>query len=448
MAIFSFIDIILLVLLMLTYLGIRRRNYISSLDFFFVFLMLGYGFHACILTPMHKISYTIVNVGSTTHLLYSIGLAIGYLGLILGISLGRVLWRSPIHIDRAPISNTAIARSIRHISIAFTFIFVSVVIAIDGHNYFNIIQENLRYIFDTSTYSYTEIRRTLFSQTPALRIMASVRYAVIPIMFTLLLASIHENRKDFFKNTFIALSMVILTSIQLNKMFFLYYIVITFLVMKKSLIMNNRGIRIRSIIVRIPILIILTVALIYMLYTIQYRNLIENSSTAINDIVDTLIYRIFFATSDNLILWFDAYPKQFPYTGLMNIPFFANLFDMPLELPTVDLPRYYINNAVLTSWQTGFLGSSYASFGLIGILINSIIVGLLVTYWSWVEYNIKNRTIRTCFTAIIGLNSFWLFSSQFHTSLLSGGYLISPILFILVVRHITRKFSYNRCQIK
>ena len=297
--------------------------------------------------------------------------------------------------------------------------------------------ENLRYLMGTSPYSYTDIRRVMFADSTYEALAARTRFTLTPILFSLVLACAYAASLSKFVWLPLTSALFVICASQASKFPIVYFaalFALTYVYAKNS---NSLNILTPRRIVFALIMLIIGFVLMHVLYTIQYREALEKGSIEQDDIARLLWYRPFFAVSDALYLWFQFFPLQHEHIGLSGIDFLARLFGLEYLDPTDMIPQRLLG-ADLTSMQTGFIGSGYASFGYLGIGVYSFLAGIVVWIISEVPFHLTNGIFRTVGFAVLGLNMYFLTSRQLHTALASGG-LLSTALVLLILAECVRR---------
>ena len=217
---------------------------------------------------------------------------------------------------------------------------------------------------------------------------------------------------------------------QLSKFPFVYYAVLFFYVF--ALVRQRNVLQFLS--VRFTLMAvaagILSLGLLYLLYRLQYGENLAARAMSGETIFTLLWYRPFFAVNDALHLWFEVFPERHSYVGLSGIGLLAALgISGGVADPTTLVPVIVMGDR-LTTLQTGFMGSGYAAFGLAGLILYSLVTGILVWMMSELPFRFTNAAVRAAGLAVLGLNMYFLTTRQLHTALLSGGLLSTTLLFV------------------
>lgn len=170
-------------------------------------------------------------------------------------------------------------------------------------------------------------------------------------------------------------------------------------------------------------------ALSAFLYTRQYDFLFVDGLKAV-------FYRIFVEPVRILELYMVIYPRVQPYLMGRSSQFISMLMNQEVQNPAIFVPQHYfgISN---TSWPTLYLGNAWADYGIIGVIVFSLLLGMIVQmidnwgrngYFSPLKQSIYLAVVFLCLQ--FGQGAFW-------TTLLQGGVLL--IIFI----HFTARFMAN-----
>lgn len=350
---------------------------------------------------------------------YLVGLTVTYLGIILGFIIGRRVFRVTMRWTESYISHDN-----EHLMWLFIFsvALIILMVIVQGAG-LPVTLEYVKYFIGVSEYNYTQIRRVIFEGHLYTIVSELLRYSITALIYSGWVYFIVYGRRIHVKLlSIVGLFIVfIVAGMQLNKYPFVYFIAIIVLVVLYS--KQNRGALLigprfyaYSFLAFISALI-----LVYLLYMIQYMELLLNNDLSFNELFEILVYRVFFASNDALRLWFDAFPSVVGYLGIENIGLFRH-FGADYTNVTVLIPELYLGE-VLTSFQAGFIGSAYAGFGILGIIIVSILVGILVSYCDFFSATRRTRFGKVVVASVLSLNLISLTSREFHTALLSGGVL-------------------------
>lgn len=441
----SFMEILLVVpsfaflMLLLAYRSARPKQTFSIVDAFMVFFCLQYGPHCLI--PYGELSQASYGwVKDSTIIYHWLAMTIAYAGITIGLFWGAAVAPSafqPLSVTRISV----VSRDASRISFAvviYLILFVLLSVAIDYHGFFGRISLSLEYIFNGSAYTYEEIRRVLFGDSLSTKLMASTRYSVTAAAIALVGASVLLGGIGRAQGLLLIGALFIVGALQLSKLIYVYFaMLLVLLVLYKRHVFEKRPLSISRFFAYVGALVA-GFFLILLLYMVQYRDGLDQGLVDVLELSRNTVYRIFLSSSDALYLWYQTFPEEVPYTGLSNIGLFSLIFGTEFLDPTVLVPQLYAPDS-LTSYQPGYIASAYASFGVIGVLLNSIIVGSLVTWWELLKNRLDSPTLQLAYMALMSLNMYWYTSAQFHTALLMGGGLLVPLVFLLLNRFVSRK---------
>ncbi len=277
-----------------------------------------------------------------------------------------------------------------------------------------------------SQYSYVEIRRVIFAETPYEQLASLTRQTSTAILFAYLVSYIiREPAMRMLMVPSIGI-LFVLCGMQMNKFPFVYFFALAFIIgftywqqqMSGPLSQVKR-------VVAFGAFGTFALTLIGTLYSFQY----EENAMSITDIVEVIFYRIGLVSSDTLRLWFDYFPDVENYTQFRNIgPIATAMGEAPVN-PTIAIPEHYVPN-VITTFQSGFIGSGYASFGFEGIGVSSLIVGIFVALIGKLHQAFRYDDAAHPFLCVLTLNMFFFTTRELHTAALSGGTVSVLLLFI------------------
>lgn len=400
------------------FLVFRQKRAVSPSDFFFAAFFVQYGIHAS-LTPGFLQLREYASSAAATYEQYLLGLTVAYLGIIFGFVFGRRVFR--VNVGRG---GQRVSRDREHFMWLYIFSvsLLILMVFVQGPG-LPVTAEYVKFFVGLSGHEYTYIRRVMFHENPYLLISEMFRYSLTALVFSGWVYFLVHRKPFHAKGISMAglLLIFIVAGMQLNKYPFVYFIAAIGLVVFydkffRGALLIGPGFYARSFLVILSLLF-----LVYFLYIVQYRALLLNDEITFSEIFELLIYRVFFASNDALRLWFEAFPSVIDHLGFNNIGLFR-LFGVDYVNVTVLLPELFLGE-VLTSFQAGFVGSAYAGFGILGIIIVSVIVGIIVSYADFFSATRRTHFGKVVVASVLSLNLISLTSREFHTALLSGGVL-------------------------
>lgn len=414
------------VVFILTYVTARPKGEgILPLDFFVIFFILQYGLHAGYPGGMLRLS---AGLGAGAEESYLLLLSVSYIGLAIGLTQPfRIVTPGSLVLKEYVLS----PRRYIYLGLVFSFL-----IAITQFPDFSVYREYLKYLFGSSDFSYVQLRREIFQGdifttiTNLLRQSATVSLFLIGLLFFIL----GKN------STALAMAGLLFftCAAQLNKFPYVYYVLSAVI-----LVMTLKGhgrLMAEYDFKKIAIISIGVVFLFFLLsrlYVFQYSEELAGGLVSSQDISNVLPYRLFFASNDGLRLWVDYFSST-PFIGFANIQLLADFFGLNYFNPPAEIPYHYLG-VELTTIQVGFIGSSYASFGLVGVFLNSLIIAIMVREFSSFVMSIRQYEIRSLFLTVLSINMIFLQTREFHTALVSGGVLIAPFFMYLIIRLICER---------
>jgi hypothetical protein len=195
------------------------------------------------------------------------------------------------------------------------------------------------------------------------------------------------------------------------------------------------------IILKLPLiafLLILFLSLVTFMYKFQYSAALSKGYINADDINDTLIFRVFFASSDALRLWIDYFGIRGNSQGFSIIGSICKFTADGCYNPNTFIPLFYMGRD-LTSMQSGFIGTSLGMFGFLGVPLFSILFGVVIIFNQFVLVSIGRNHTTAFITPIMFLNSFFLTTREFHTALLSGGAVLTGVVILILFNKFTFK---------
>lgn len=152
--------------------------------------------------------------------------------------------------------------------------------------------------------------------------------------------------------------------------------------------------------------------------------------------------RVLFTTGKVAGHWFDKIPSKYPYAKGCAYHFLAPL--LGCNFNEYDFSRIIYNDVYKKETKIGLKGTvtvanfvyDYANFGYIGLIYSGIILALFFVF--------LQKIFDNNYVLILSLNAlfiFWLSSSAFHTLLLSGGWALTIILFLVFKTQIKQSFN-------
>lgn len=418
----------------------RTQKVLMPTDVFMLFFSMQYGVHGVYFEEMLRLSYATTSTSADIGYLFGLGLA--YTGLAFGFIIAASWKSKKIAHTKVASSNLFNDRLNKLLCgerfVVFISIYIMFFLFSQGSG-FPVLKEYALYIIGGSQYSYTELRRVVFADTWYSQLAALTRNTTSAMVFSLIIsvATLYPRRRLFMMA--LAIILFVVCSAQLNKFPVVYYVILALLTVYFINVYVKGVVFGFKIYVAAFFTLLSIVLVMQLLYKFQYSSALAEGLVTADSLFNVLIYRVFFASNDGLRLWFDAFPTQFEHIGLANISFFANLFDVNYFNPTIEIPFYYLNTSsttvqLLTTVQVGFIGSSYASFGYIGVLLVSFFVGAYVKFLDGFALRLQYPVARSMFSAVMCINMFFLTTRELHTSLLSGGVLLVPLLTIVFMK--------------
>ncbi|RRN53990.1 hypothetical protein EIM48_14450 [Pseudoxanthomonas sp. SGNA-20] len=416
-------------LFFMAYQYVRPKKVLSVMDMFFFMFSLQFGPHSIFLHPYLEDR----GFASSVYPQYATGLTLAFCGLATGLfAAGALAKTRSVQLYPFRGADLTLKRSFVILGVAAAYLVLFV--AYQGFdlsrtlNYLNFFRGN-------SLYTYTELRRELYEGDAGLSLAAVTRQTSSAIIFSALVYSgikFRTWRLVFFG---MAALLFIICCLQMNKFPFLYYTLLASLVVFAHRAYRTGVFINKSIAFKVAITGGSLVGLLTALYWIQYRNEIEAGIVTSDRILFRIISRPFAGNHGSLYYWFDVFPQKHDFVGLANVPAVARIFGMEPFAPTIAVPSYYLD--ANTTFQAGYIGGAYASFGYAGIWVYSLFVGGWVSLLTAYEGKIDVLWQRIAFFSVVGLNMYFLSSRELHTAMQSGGFVLAPLM-IFAVRNLPR----------
>ncbi len=417
------ICVLLFAVLIAAYLFVRNRSSFSVVDYFMAFFVLQFGPQAIVQSSLQTfLGQAEKSVLSSYYLV----LGLAYFGLAVGFVFGGMVFRYGSRSVGTPVVVWPSVRLHSLLLVAVAF-YVAIFASLGGLQRIGVWFD---YVSLDSMFSYTEIRRELVVGSKVYTLSAFARYTITAILFALVVG-FYVGTKRFGVYTILAcVALFFVCALQLNKLVYVYYLLLMAVTVHHVKVEVRGGEDVKRIFAKAAglgtLLVVAVSGLIYMQYFEYYES--ATSESWAGHAAKLITYRVFFIGHDALALFCEFYPSVMPHTQFNNVQLLTRLFGLEFTDPTVDIPWHFFGTT-LTSIQSGFMASSYASFGFGGVLVNGFLVGLLVTYLTRMVRTFSSPIVRGCAAALFGVNVYFLTSSQFHTALLSGGVLLIPLVF-------------------
>ncbi|MCK8077190.1 hypothetical protein MSG34_13545 [Vibrio sp. 1CM2L] len=319
-----------------------------------------------------------------------------------------------------------------------SFMFVAfVVISLALQKGVGISYEHIKYLFGSSAFSYTEVRRELFSETGWASYSNLIRFSLVPVVFSMFFMSFLMGNIGKLRTLFFCFSLLVTCAIQLNKFFFLYFIMLIFI-----LIINfkyKEGFETNRVLKLVPLGFVFVIAFgfgVMELYKFQYSSVLIDDDFFISNIKETLIFRVFFASSDALRLWIDYFLYESSPIGIASVGKICSLLDLDKCLNVNAHIPFYYHSRELTSMQVGFLGTALSFGGLYAIPLFITIVLIIITFINKISILLSKESmlLYITFNSQMFLNAFFITTRELHTAALSGGLVLVPLIYFLYLR--------------
>jgi|688.fasta_scaffold79316_4 hypothetical protein len=170
----------------------------------------------------------------------------------------------------------------------------------------------------------------------------------------------------------------------------------------------------------------------------EYLAFVESSLSKDIAVAGTaLSNRVFFKPGEMVGVWLDKIPSEFPYAKGCGYHFLAPF--LGCEYEDYDYSRKLYDITKKKEASKGLKGTftaahfmyDYANFGYYGFIIAAFLLALLLNFISVFFNNQANWIL-----PINGLFILWLSSAAFYSTLFSGGWMLSILLFIFYKNYI------------
>lgn len=393
------------------------------MDFFVALFSLQFGPHSIVKHPFLE-NTDLVN---RVYLDYSIGLSFGYIGIAIGLLIVGIAGKTRA-IRLYPFTGKDISPRGGVYLLGVSLLYILFFIAFQGFDLGRTVSY-LNFFRGNSEFSYTELRREIFEDDAGLSLAAVTRQTSSALLFAALVyCGIKFNSwRYIYLGT--AILLFVICSMQMNKFPYLYYALVTAVVIFSNNSYTTGKFITKAIAIRAIAIATILVSLLALLYFIQYGSELSSGIVTADRLLFRLVSRPFAGNHDSLYYWFDVFPDIYSHIGFANIPAVAKLLNITPFFPTLEVPALYFN--VNTTFQAGYIGGAYASFGYPGIFIYSLFVGGWVAFLTRYESQINYRWQRIVFLAVIGVNMYFLSSRELHTAMQSGGFILAPLIVML-----------------
>lgn len=401
-------------ILIAAYVFTRKRGG-WALDSFLLLFSIQYGPHTLWITGFHRVA-DLVSPGDTERFL--VGMSIAYLCVAIGL-----VAASGVSFEWAAQRSFPVQGNSDVILVIISLLYVLPFIAAQGLT-LPVTSEYLRAFSGSSFFDYDELRREMFAGSTYERLASITRQTTTAILFSYIIRRCLQHPMSLLVLLPCAATVFLLCSLQMNKFPFVYYfmlIILTYL--------SVAGIRsLKDGLFKLFLLFlgaVGAVAILIVLYRFQYNR-------ATNEVMEVLIYRIFYCSSDTLRLWYDYFPAKEEFLNLRGVPLTARLSGQTYVNPTVVVPESLLTGRI-TSFQVGFMGSGYACYGFVGVAVYSIVAGVIASVMASIQHAFHHDPGAKSFLAVLTLNVFFLTTRELHTAMLSGG-TVSVILLFFAFR--------------
>jgi hypothetical protein len=191
------------------------------------------------------------------------------------------------------------------------------------------------------------------------------------------------------------------------------------LTIASSLGSGNDSIKSKNIQILMGIVLLIFFVIVPAQYSIQYPDM------TYLEILELLQYRMGGETTRTLQLYFYVYPDIFPHLLGLSSSILSSIFGMNEILDPSRVVRSYIafgtTDDATGSWNAAFIGTAWADFGFLGVVLQSMLVGMLLSYYhKWYIAGKHNPIVVGTYVSL-AFSSMNLTEGNLLTALLTGG---------------------------
>lgn len=425
----------------------KGAKLISAIHGFIIFFLVQFGPHTIFYQNSCCSSFSHLSNPQASHYVYIqaisvFQIAISFFYLTFNNRLSK-FFDKIFHFDRIYVGRT---KKMTLFLLITAFLLLSVSLILQASNNFSI--TNLKFLMGQSLLSYTFVRRELFEDARIALFIASTRFTLAPFLLGMFMINLRvfpikpKSKKWLFRTVawiLIAFFIFLYLQIQLSKLIYIYDLLFIVL-LSFFLVTNIRVITLTQLVTfknfknLFSILAIGAIALIatYYLYTFQYENVSLVFDKADISIVNVLVHRAFYASSDAMTMWIDYFSDN-NFFGLSVNPKLSAAFDLNYINTTKVIPQYYFGNSWSSSFQPGSIASGYAMFGMFGVILSGFVIALVLIFSSVVQLAYLDSPYYGVVAAQLILSAYFFTSSELIVALLSGGCLFIPVLYFVAI---------------
>lgn len=408
--------------------GVFQFSYSSG---FFIFMTIQYGPHTVIYTDLLRLSVTLAN---------------DKIGIIYGMIVGAFYFFYSIFILCVPrkfmlqeVQSIQLELGLRGRERAASFFLFAflVIVSLILQPGLSVTLKHIEYMLGDSFFSYTEIRRVIFEGTAWSSFASLVRFTIVPIVFGyIIVAFYYKGAAGRILGLLVGGVLFFVVAVQLNKFYFLFFGVMFFLVRFQLSRKRAYSLNFWRAIKGVPIylmVLLLFIFIVYRLYIFQYGDALASGKLSTADIVGTLLFRVFFASSDSLRLWIEHFYFRDNFAGLSTVGFLCNIFaDSCVNINAI-IPQIYMDRD-LTTMQSGFLGTTLSTTGIFSLPLVSFFVAGLVCLNNYVQLKFTNSMLYIPISVHLFLAAFFITTRELSTAMLSGGASFIAIAYLVIYK--------------
>ncbi|WP_430427409.1 O-antigen polymerase [Parasphingorhabdus sp.] len=295
-----------------------------------------------------------------------------------------------------------------------------------------------------SNSEYAYARRIEFREADiGINLANRLRFTLLPLLT--IMSSYFLFRKFGLFNTLMVLAIItIVGAASLSKLpmiFFTIYIILAIYLMSS----NAKYLSFRYISLFVPVSLIVILIFLTASYFLQYSS-IYNSFSDIGPALDVAFYRLFTATYAGMLGHFKIYPEILPFSGVNSIGLIGSLLG-DARNTDFEVAQHFLgyDRGRFTTFPTGYIGGAFASFGIVGIVLYSVIISVYFAFADRLVLMLKNPLLSLALYTSIVLNCIFLVTLNAPAVFLTYGLLLNPVFCIVADRIMSyRRSNSNR----
>jgi oligosaccharide repeat unit polymerase len=371
---------------------------------------------------------------------------ISYALMCLNISVGVLIGTSILRTVRRKVVCCRALQNDEKKRLLWLLLAISIIIAVvylGSAERINYLAKIIAYINDGGGEEYYQLRReTQFEGFIMSSLFGRLQFSLVLVVcagwavFVLRPLNIFAWKLRNIAGLLILTSVFVVCAATVSKLPYAFYLAMLFLMY--VVLLQLKGVSFQRLLLILSTGLVLLSIIGMLLYVAQYKE------ASFQEIIAIAVFRLFRAYPDGFKLYLELMPSIYSHTGFETISIFNHGEQAEIQ-PYIFIPRHYGLDG--TSFPSGFVSYAYADWGVLGIVVYSILVGLLIAGLNDFVKRRPFQETKAIAAACCGISVFWLCAIPFSTSLLTGGLLVFPIV-IMCAEYIVRKQTryLARCQ--